>query len=76
MKFVVVAYVRGRWVWLKIIRRSAVGALLSEPFFEWSERPDAAIFESKSEAQQWAPPGAAIMAETWAPRSARMGKET
>jgi hypothetical protein len=75
MKFVVVAYVRGRWVWLKVVRQGGppLNAVLKQPFLEWAERPGASIFESKSEAQQWAPPGSSIMPETWAPRSARMG---
>jgi hypothetical protein len=75
MKFVVVAHVRGRWVWLKVVRQGGppLNALLKQPFLEWAERSGASVFESKPEAQQWAPPGASIMPETWAPRSARMG---
>lgn len=74
MKHVIVAYVRGRWVWLRIVRSSNQGATLTKPFLEWAEREGATKFTTMAEAQQWAPPGSSIMSETWAPRSARMGK--
>ena len=75
MKYVIVAYVRGRWTWIKIVRQGGPpqNAQLKQPYLEWSERQGATTFESKEAAQLWAPPGASIMPETWAPRSARMG---
>lgn len=76
MKFVIVAYVRGRWMWLRVVRQGGppLNAILKQPFLEWDgERKGATTFESKPEAMQWAPPGSSIMPETWAPRSARMG---
>jgi hypothetical protein len=75
MKYVIACYVRGRWTWLRVVRTGGppMNATLKQPFLEWAEREHASVFESKPEAQQWAPPGASIMPETWRPRSARMG---
>lgn len=76
MKYVIVAYVRGRWTWVRIVRRGSPpqNAELKQPYLEWAEREGATKFTSREEAQKWAPPGASIMSETWAPRSARMGQ--
>ena len=75
MKYVIVAYVKKRWVWIRVVRSGGppLNASLKQPYLEWAEREGATVFESKGAAQQWAPPGASIMPETWRPRSARMG---
>lgn len=75
MKYVIVAYVRGRWTWIKVVRQGGppLNAQLKQPYLEWAERESATRFDSKEAAQQWAPPGSSIRPETWAPRHARMG---
>jgi len=71
MKYVIVANVRGRWVWLRVVRMGSDVAL-KQPYLEWDERVGATTFESMPEAQLWAPPGSSIVSETWEPKSARI----